>query len=141
MASDTGDRKIRNINIEHKESFSPLEHFAVWITNHIGTMGFFFLVIIWTTSWFIWNTVGPVRYRFDPYPAFVLWLFISNVAQLFFLPLLMIGQNLQIRHAELRAEADLETNLKAEKEIKNILKHSEEQTNLIVKILERLENK
>ena len=32
----------------------------------------------------------------------------------------MVGQNLQSKHAEIRAENDFEVNLKAEKEIKEI---------------------
>ena len=57
--------------------------------------------------------------------------------QLFILPLLLIGQNLQGKHAETRAEADFDINTKAEKEIETILIHLENQN----EILERLENK
>jgi uncharacterized membrane protein len=60
---------------------------------------------------------APVDLRFDPYPAFVFWLFISNMIQIFLMPLIMIGQNLQGKHAEIRAENDYQINLKAEKEI------------------------
>ena len=100
-------------------------------------MGFFFIIFIWTLVWLGWNTLGPSNHRFDPYPAFVLWLFISNVIQIFLMPLLLIGQNLQGKHAEARAEADFEVNMKAEKEIENILIHLENQS----EILERLEKK
>lgn len=72
-----------------------------------------------------WNTLGPNGARFDPYPAFGLWLFISNMIQIFLMPLLMIGQNLQGRHAEIRAESDYEVNVKAEREIDVILMHLE----------------
>lgn len=50
-----------------------------------------------------WNTPSPNGARFDPYPEFVSWLSISNMIQIFHMPLLMIGQNLQGRHAEIRA--------------------------------------
>lgn len=130
---------IKNVNVKHRESFTRLERFAVWITDHIGTMGFFFLVLIWTTLWLLWNIFAPANLRFDPFPAFVLWLFISNMLQLFFLPLIMIGQNLQGRHAELRAESDFEINEKAEKEIEAILEKLEKQEELELKILRHLE--
>ena len=42
---------------------------------------------------------APTDLRFDPYPAFVLWLFISNMIQIFLMPLLMVGQNLQAKRA------------------------------------------
>lgn len=130
---------VENVNIQHCESLTKVEKFAVWITNHIGTMGFFFIVLFWTFIWIIWNVFFPDELKFDPYPAFALWLFISNMLQLFFLPLIMIGQNLQNKHAELRAENDFETNLKAEKEIGLVLKKLESQEEKISKLFERLE--
>lgn len=133
-------RPIENVNIRHQKSFTRLERFAVWITEHIGTMGFFFIILTWTAFWILWNIFAPVELRFDTVPAFVLWLFISNMLQLFFLPLIMVGQNLQGRHAELRAEYDFEINLKAEREIEAILERLEKQEELISKILEHLEN-
>ncbi len=134
-------KPIRNVNIEHKENLSTLDKAALWVTEHIGSMGFFIIILIWTISWLLWNTIGPEESHFDPYPAFVLWLFISNMIQLFLLPLLLIGQNLQGRHSEKRAEIDFEINVKSEKEIETILKHLEYQTEKIEKILEKLERK
>ena len=29
-----------------------MERFAVWITEHIGTMGFFLIILVWTILWF-----------------------------------------------------------------------------------------
>lgn len=130
-----------NVNVKHCESLTKMEKFAVWITDHIGTMGFFLIVLFWTLVWLAWNIFSPKELKFDPYPAFVLWLFISNIMQLFFLPLIMVGQNLQGRHAELRAENDFETNLKAEKEIESILEKLELQDRKILKILELLEKR
>ena len=126
--------------MNHKKSLSRLERFAVWITNKVGSMGFFIIVFGWTIGWLGWNTLGPKESRFDPFPAFVLWLFLSNVLQIFLMPLIMIGQNLQGRHAEARAESDFDVNVKAEKEIETILLHLEQQNDLILKILQHLEN-
>src|SRR4051812_5265310 len=95
-----GRAPIRNVNIEHEENLSTLEKFALWITEHVGSMGFFLIIFLWTVFWFSWNLFGPRQYHFDAYPSFVLWLFISNVLQLFLLPLIMVGQNLQSRHSE-----------------------------------------
>ncbi len=57
----------------------------------------------------------------------------------------MIGQNLQSNHSEARAEADFEVNTKAEDEIEIILKHLEnqnevmrKQNNIMLDILEKL---
>jgi uncharacterized membrane protein len=102
-------------------------------------MGFCLLLLAWTVVWLGWNTVAPNALRFDPYPAFVLWLFLSNMIQICLMPLIMLGQNLQGRHAEARAQADFEVNTKAEREIETILRHLERQSDLILKILGHLE--
>jgi uncharacterized membrane protein len=134
-------KPIRNANIEMKKNLSRLDKIAVWITDNVGTMGFFLIVFIWTALWLGWNSLAPKEIRFDPFPAFVLWLFISNVLQIFLMPLLMIGQNLQSDHAEVRAEADFEVNTKAEVEIETILMHLENQNKIILEILDKLEKK
>ena len=98
----------------------PLERFALFITNAVGTIGFFLVVLVWTFGWLAWNSLAPKSARFDPYPAFVLWLFISNMIQLFLMPLIMIGQSIQSRVADKRAEADLAINRNAEKGVREL---------------------
>jgi uncharacterized membrane protein len=134
-------KPIRQVNIEHKNRLSSLEKVALAITERVGTMGFFLLILAWTITWLSWNTLAPARLRFDPFPAFVLWLFMSNMIQIFLMPLIMVGQNLQSRHAEARAEADFEINTKAEQEIEVVLEHLEHQNQLILTILKRLEDR
>jgi uncharacterized membrane protein len=134
-------RRVRNVNKEHRDSFSTLDNLAVWVTDHVGTMGFFLLIFFWTIGWLSWNTLAPIEMRFDPYPAFVLWLFISNMIQISLMPLIMIGQNLQGRHAELRAQADYEVNKRAEQEVKDIIAHLERQHETMLKVLKQLETK
>ncbi len=67
--------------------------------------------------------------------GFVFWLFISNLIQIMLMPLLMIGQNIQGRASEARAEHDLEINIKAEAEIETILHHLERQNDMLVAML------
>jgi len=55
--------------------------------------------------------------------------------QIFLMPLIMVGQNLQGKHAEVRAENDYEINLKAEKEIAELKKELEEIKNLLKQCL------
>lgn len=133
--------KIRNVNLEHKGGMTILERLALAIGDRVGSAEFFIIVFIWTIGWLGWNMLAPDALRFDPYPAFVMWLFISNMIQIMLMPLIMISQNLHGRHAEARAEADFEINMKAEQEIEVVLEHLENQNNLILEILERLEQK
>lgn len=100
-------------------------------------MGFFYLLILWTMLWLIWNSFAPAELRFDPFPAFVLWLFISNMLQLFLLPIIMVEQNLQSYHADARAQADFELNQIAEKEIDTVLIHLENQNEHILDVTEK----
>jgi uncharacterized membrane protein len=79
----------------HRQSRSRLDRFALWITKYVGSMGFFLVI--------------------------VLWLFISNMIQLFLMPMILIGQNLESKESDLRAEADLALNKQAEKENQVIL--------------------
>ena len=132
-------KPIHNVNVKYRESLSALEKIAVKVTDAVGSVGFFLIIFFWTLLWLGWNTLAPKAFCFDPFPAFVLWLFISNMIQIFLMPLIMIGQNLQGRHAEKRAESDFEVNVRAEKEIEVILLHLEQQNELILKILDSIE--
>ena len=53
--------------------------------------------------------------------------------------LIMIGQNLKSKHSEIRAEEDFKINKKAETEVETILKHLENQNDLIIEILNKIE--
>ena len=132
-------KPLQHVNVEHRKKLSRLERTAIWTTKRVGTMGFFLVIFVWTVVWLGWNTLAPNNIRFDPFPAFVLWLFLSNMIQIFLMPLIMVGQNLQGRHAEARADADFEVNTKAEREIEAVLLHLETQSALILKILQQLE--
>lgn len=122
-------------------SKSLMEKLALWITEHVGSMGFFFIIFTWTVLWLGWNMIAPKAFRFDPFPGFVLWLFISNMIQLFLMPLIMLGQNVQAKLADQRAEADLKINIQAELEIETILSHLEYQNELMIEILKDIEKK
>lgn len=134
-----GRKPLVNIHSKVRSELSKIDSVAFWITKHVGTMGFFLLVFSWTVIWISWNTLAPVKLRFDPFPSFVLWLFISNMIQIFLMPLLLIGQNLQGKYSEAIAQNDLEVNIKAETEIKAILEHLEYQNSLILEIAKKLE--
>jgi uncharacterized membrane protein len=59
--------------------------------------------------------------------------------QILLMPLIMIGQNLQGRHAELRAESDYEVNVHAEEEIERIIQRLDEQKELLEAIRQKLD--
>ena len=128
---------LRNTYREVMAGLGKLDLLAIWITENVGTMGFFLLILIWTILWLGWNFLAPPRLQFDPPMGFVFWLFISNMIQILLMPLIMVGQNLQGQHAEARAEHDLDVNIKAEQEIEMILQHLERQNDMLIAMLEK----
>ena len=126
---------IKNVKQEHLNNLSGSQRFAIWITTKTGTMPFFYSIFVWTLTWLLWNVFAPKNLQFDASPNFLLWLFISNMIQIFLMPLLLIGQNLQGKNAELLADNDFEVNLKAEKEITELKKELLEIKQLLKKLL------
>jgi len=132
-------KPLRNVYKDHQEKLTSLQRLACWITEHVGTMGFFLIIFVWTLLWLGWNFLAPKALRFDPPMGFVFWLFISNVIQILLMPLIMVGQNIQGSHAEARAQHDLDVNVKAEEEIEVILQHLEYQNNLLIEMMKKLD--
>jgi len=131
--------KVKNPNDAFQEQLTPLKRLALFVTEHVGTMGFFFIVLLWTAFWLGWNILAPASAKFDPYPAFVLWLIVSNILQILLMPLLLIGQNIQGMRTDIRGEHDYETDQRAEKEIKTVLLNFQKQEKLILQILDKVE--
>jgi len=137
-------RVTRNANIVHEQSLSALDRLAIAITDKVGSIGFFLIIAAWTVLWTGYNILAsevPALHwpAFDPFPAFVAYLLISNVIQILLMPLIMVGQNLQGRHSETRAELDFEVNQKAEKEVMTTLLHLERNTDLLLQLMQHLD--
>lgn len=119
---------IQNVNEIHRQRLSTSDKIALFLTNKLGTMVFFYICIVLVTIPLLIPTTMPVVQYIS-----------SGYLQLIFLPLIIVGQNLQGRHAELRAQHDYETNVKAEKEIESVLLHLEKQDETMLQILKRIE--
>jgi uncharacterized membrane protein len=119
---------IQNTNEIHRQHLSVSDKIALSITRRVGTMEFFYFCIVLAAA----PIAIPAALPLVQYIS-------SGFLQLVFLPLIMVGQNLQGRHAELRAEHDYATNVKAEKEIEAILLHLEKQDEIMLDILRRIE--
>ena len=125
----------------HREVLKKSERFALFMHRHIGSLGFFFLILFWTVGWLAWNILAPIGLRFDPGPAFVIWLFASNILQLILLPVIMVGQNIEGRAAEWRARMDFEVDRRAQQEIEVIIAHLENQNELLLEIMKKAERR
>jgi uncharacterized membrane protein len=130
--------EARDVNAEHDRTMSGAEKFAISIARRVGTPGFFTLVVLWTVGWAFWN-LRAAGAPFDPPPTFEFWVYLSNVLQIFLMPLLLIASNLQARHAERRADIQYEINQRAQQELEVVLQHQEHQNAILAAILEKLE--
>lgn len=103
---------VRNVNTEHKESLSFQEKIALVITKMVGSMycAYLFAGIA------LISLPDAIRGGKAPLVAWIAQTFL----QLVLLSIIMVGQNVSNKHAELRADADYEVNIKAEKEIEEI---------------------
>jgi len=119
---------IQNVNEIHRSRLTKTDKLALFITKNVGTMAFFYFCFVLVTIPLIFKGTMTAIFYIS-----------SGYLQLILLPLIMVGQNLQGRHAELRAEHDYETNVKAEKEIEAILLHLEKQDETMLEILHRIE--
>ena len=120
--------KIQNTNEIYKNKLSKTDKIALSITRRVGTMSFFYTcAVILTIPLFYTPAIPVVQY------------ISSGYLQLLLLPLIMVGQNLQGRHTELRAQHDYETNIKSEKEIEAILLHLEKQDATMQEILKKID--
>lgn len=121
-----------------------LDALAVHITNIVGSMGFFLLIFAWTVAWTGYNIAATEAPRlhwksFDPFPAFVAYLLISNVIQILLMPLIMVGQNVQARQSDTRAELDFKTNQAAEQEIAALGRETNYTNRLLLQMMAHLE--
>lgn len=131
-------KPLHNVHQAYRSELRGMDKFALWVTEKVGTVGFFLTVFIWTVLWVGWNLLAPREYCFDPFPAFVLWLIISNAIQILLMPLILVGQNLQGRYSGLRDEADFEINVKAEREVEAVLAYLEHQHKLLNTIKDKM---
>lgn len=120
---------VRNVNKEHKDSLSVLDKVAIFITSIVGTM---WCAIAFT----LLALVSLPAAIHGGIPTTISWI-AQTFLQLVLLSIIMVGQNLQSRHSELRADADYETNIEAKKDIEMLMKKLNTiETDKLDKILE-----
>ena len=135
--------RSRDPNRVVQESLSHQDRIALRITRAIGTMWAVYAFATFMLGWMLLQ-VALGGQAFDPYP-FAFLLFLGNIVQLLLMPLIMVGQNLQGRHAEARAAVEFETVTKTFSDLETVLTHldaqdqeSLRQTQLLRALVERL---
>ncbi len=126
-------KKPININVKHKESLNFLDKSAIAITSFVGTM---WCAIVFTLLALI-SLPDAIR---GGRPTIISWI-AQTFLQLVLLSVIMVGQNLQNKRSEARAEADFDIDTKAELEIETILQHLENQNEELEEIRKTIEMK
>lgn len=128
----------QNINTKHKSALGVQDRIALAMTTGIGTMYAVYFFAVFMMGWMLWQTYFTHK-AFDPFP-FAFLLFLGNIVQLLLMPLIMVGQNIQGRHAEIRAEEEYNTTITSYKDIEHILKRLDAQDQELLKQTNLLED-
>ena len=126
-----------NVNVKHKSQLVLQDKIALVITTAIGTMYAVYFFALFMAGWMLWQTAFTHK-PFDPYP-FAFLLFLGNIVQLLLMPLIMVGQNIQGRHAEIRSEEEYKTTTTSYHDIEHILQHLNSQDEELIKQTKMLE--
>lgn len=115
----------QNVNKQHKKQLGLQDRLALIITSAVGTMYAVYFFAVMLAGWMLWQ--GAVaKHPFDPYP-FAFLLFIGNIVQLLLMPLIMVGQNIQGQHTELRADEEYKTTTTSFHDLEQIMAHLDAQ--------------
>jgi uncharacterized membrane protein len=128
---------VRNVNEAAEQSMTFGERAS---DAFAATMGSWTFIIIQSVILVIWVVLNITAYieHWDPYPFILLNLALSLEAA-YAAPIIMMSQNRQSQKDRLAAEEDYHVNTTAEEELKAVMHHLEQQDDLMLDMLRRLE--
>jgi uncharacterized membrane protein len=128
---------VRNINLIQAETLTTGQRIADRLAMVMGSWTF---IIVQSVMLVVWISINVAAYinHWDPYPFILLNLALSFQAA-YAAPIIMMSQNRQAAKDRLMAEQDYVVNIKAEEEVKSIMAHLEQQDEVMIDILRRIE--
>jgi uncharacterized membrane protein len=121
--AETSHHHPRNVNELHRQTLSLQDRLALLITTAVGTMYAVYFFALFMAGWMLWQS--SISHKpFDPYP-FAFLLFLGNIVQLLLMPLIMVGQNIQGRRAEIRSDEEYQTTVSSHRDLQEILRRLE----------------
>jgi len=120
---------IYNWHKRAKQNLSVGQRAADAMRNGMGSWAFVLTFVVFLAAWAYLNTSG-VMDHWDKYPFILLNLFLSMLAALQG-AILLIAAKRQDAISAAMAEADYQTNVRAEKEIEALMEMNKEQLELI----------
>src|SRR5580658_10402390 len=130
-------KPVININQVDAEKLTTGERIADRLASVMGSWPFIIVQSIILAVWIVLNVAAYVNH-WDRYPFILLNLALSFQAA-YAAPIIMMSQNRQAAKDRVMAEQDYEVNAKAEEEVKSIMHHLEQQDEVMIDILRRLE--
>ncbi len=118
-------RVTRNVNDEVPLSTNFGERLSDFLTSLAGDIRFVYFSFIWFAIWIVLNTrIIPGVEPFDPFPFGLLTMVVSLEA-IFLSLFVLISQNRQSQRDKVRNDIEYDVNLKAEIEVRGIIKQVE----------------
>ena len=130
-------KPISNTNTVHADRLTRGQRVADALARVMGSWTFILSQSLVLGVWITLNVIGVMRH-WDPYPFILLNLALSFQAA-YAAPIIMMSQNRQAAKDRLMAEQDYFVNMKAEEEVSAIMRHLEQQDEVMIDILRRLE--
>jgi uncharacterized membrane protein len=130
-------KPVININQIDADKLTSGQRIADRLATVMGSWPFIIVQSIILAIWISLNVIGYMNH-WDPYPFILLNLALSFQAA-YAAPIIMMSQNRQAAKDRLMAEQDYEINCKAEDELKSIMNHLEQQDEVMLDILRRME--
>jgi uncharacterized membrane protein len=129
--------RVVNVNRAHQEALTLGERVADRFAALMGSWAFIIAQSLLLLVWIILNVIAYIRH-WDPYPFILLNLALSFQAA-YAAPIIMMSQNRQAEKDRLMAEQDYTVNSKAEEEVKAIMRHLEQQDEMMLDLLHLIE--
>lgn len=127
---------IYNWHRKQKSTLTVGDRAADVVRNGMGSWPFVFLFVVFMAIWATLNTIAPILH-WDPYPFILLNLFLSTLAALQG-SILLIAAKRQDAISSAMARHDYETNIRAKKEIEELMQIHEEQLKMIKEIRDEI---
>jgi len=128
---------VKNINQIQAETLTKGQRIADRLAMVMGSWTFIIVQSVMLSFWIALNVAAYINH-WDPYPFILLNLALSFQAA-YAAPIIMMSQNRQAAKDRLMAEQDYVVNIKAEEEVKSIMAHLEQQDEVMIDILRRIE--
>jgi uncharacterized membrane protein len=123
--------KPENVNEKLEGSLALNDRIALSVTNAMGTMWALYFMAIFMLIWCLWQFVMGQK-AFDPYP-YAFLLFLGNIVQLLLMPLIMVGQSILSKHAEMRADEQYKTTVTSYQDLENVMNHLDAQDKELIR--------